>query len=191
MVDDNRENVKAVEETLESLAPKPSKIDRDRLMWLAGRASLESELQARHRSYLWPIVNCLSSVAAGMLLAFLVLPVTSSSTATVAQSELQTTSQPSNEPLDPMPKVVDAPSLPAPRTAIFNSFPPSMLSDKSSYLELRSSVLAYGADALPDRLPTRFTRGSSESNTELPTQQNLLREMLNNDRRSHSPQQAG
>jgi hypothetical protein len=59
----------AAEAMLGSLTPAASSVDRDRLMFLAGRASAERLAPPRHRSaWLWPSATAAMTTAAAVLL---------------------------------------------------------------------------------------------------------------------------
>ncbi len=61
------EELAATEVSLSSLTPAASRVDRDRLMFLAGRASAERNPTTRHRNvttWLWPCTTAVSLLVA-------------------------------------------------------------------------------------------------------------------------------
>lgn len=66
--------LRALEAALASLAPRPAAIDRDRLMYAAGQASVCSE-QTAPRRWVWPAAfSAASALAASLFLALLLRP---------------------------------------------------------------------------------------------------------------------
>lgn len=124
--------VAAVEAALARLAPAPANLDRDRLLYLAGRAS------AGGRQWAWPTVTAAAMLLAaglGIALALRPAPPVVERIVTIVVKE-------------PAPPVPEAPSEPpAPRPVVVRA--EARDPDWSDYLRLRQQVSRWGVDALP------------------------------------------
>jgi hypothetical protein len=176
-----------LERALALLKPSASSIDRDSFLFLAGRASVETVRPGgQFRQWMWPGTTLLSSLAAVVLSVILV-----------------TRPQPSAAPVDmrtakatevtPGVSVAAAESSSAGESRSDRSTaaqdqelamaPPSRdeaareLASGTNYPRLRSYVLAYGVDALPDPAPIRAQSPDSIQD-EPRTQRELLRSFL-------------
>ncbi|HJT31371.1 MAG TPA: hypothetical protein VJ783_04925 [Pirellulales bacterium] len=68
-------DLQALEAALASLAPRPATIDRDRLMYEAGRASVSTVPAAPHGRWAWPAAfSAMSAIAASLFLALVLRP---------------------------------------------------------------------------------------------------------------------
>ena len=66
-----------VERLLASFAPRPSRLDRDRLLFLAGQASIETAVPTRTPWY-WPASTAMASLCAAVLAIVLLVQASSS-----------------------------------------------------------------------------------------------------------------
>jgi hypothetical protein len=174
-----------LERALALLRPAASSLDRDRFLFLAGRASAE-EVQpgAAFGRWMWPAATLFSSLAAVVLLVLLVmrtgpeanraqpleargheLPVPSVSHVAVES--------PVESPVETHSGVVEI-ALLAP-TAEETA---RALAPESNYPRLRSFVLAYGIDALPEPAPIQKSESSSQAEQEPATVKDLLLQTL-------------
>ncbi len=145
----------AIEAALGSLAPSKSRLDRDRLMFLAGQR------QQQRQTARWPwraIAATLALVALGegALLAFRPEsePRIVERLVVVQEPALPERSEPVRppmpEPEGPAPVVILSQSSKRPdRSSVFASSWPS----DSSYMQLRRNVLRYGIEGLPEPPP--------------------------------------
>ena len=124
----NEEDLSQLEKLLTRLEPKPSRLDRDALLYRAGQASLRGR-------WLWPLAALTASIVAACLAAVLVLrPAPEIRTVRVEV---------------PVPTVtveherVEAPAASAPSAA------PEPLSPTLSYWRLQQQALLFGAESLP------------------------------------------
>jgi hypothetical protein len=132
-----REDLAEVEAALASLQPAPSGVDRDRMMYLAGRASAEKAGPPARRpsaAWLWP---CATAASVLVAVAFAAL--------WIARGGQETAEQPGPPPADAVRQpTVDravAESSGSPADASWEGW-------RNDYLELRRLVLADGVDAI-------------------------------------------
>jgi hypothetical protein len=136
-------NLTALEAALASLTPAPGRIDRDRLLFRAGQASVT------RRRWLWPASTGLMASAAATL-CFLLL------------------ARPDPAPVERVVFVrVEPPEAPAPKTAssppASRETAPSLAAEDTagatqvSYFRLQDQVLRWGLDALPSPPPAAVT----------------------------------
>ena len=135
----------ALETALASLSPKGSGVDRDRVMYLAGRAAArKSPLPAERvgTSRLWHVATALSLLTAvsfgGMLLVR-----GGPEVVYIYRNEPTGVSQPDR-----------------PEVAVQDDHRPQQVQILADYLRLRRLVLADGLNALPSRKPRPGSRGS-------------------------------
>jgi hypothetical protein len=187
MVDEERDDQELAEQqdlerALVMLRPAASRIDRDNFLFLAGRASAETVRPgAAFGRWIWPAATCLSSVAAAVLLVLLVTrgapdaarresleanadrrPVQA-----VADSRVTSETQPVNRP-------VELETLPTPTADEIAR----ALAAETNYPRLRSFVLAYGIDALPEPAPIGKPESGSSADDRPVTVRELLRQTL-------------
>jgi hypothetical protein len=152
-----------LERALALLKPPASSIDRDSFLFLAGRASVETvRLGGPFGQWIWPAATFLSGLAAIVLAVVLVtrpaaapvdLPLVKS--APVTSNAIVDTNVP-----PPTDEAIPESSPNAPDQQLALS-PPSRdeaardLASGTNYPRVRSYVLAYGIDALPDPAPIR------------------------------------
>lgn len=68
-------DLQALEAALASLAPRPAAIDRDRLMYEAGRASVSTVQMVTHGRWAWPAAfSAMSALAASLFLVLMLRP---------------------------------------------------------------------------------------------------------------------
>lgn len=140
----------AIEAALASLAPRPSTLDRDRLMFLAGQTA-----RARDRTgWLWPLSTAASLLLAVSLAALLVVR-----------------GQP-----PAIEQIVHVPhESPAQDSAVVQVAHETEI--LGNYLRLRRQAIEGSADVLSDR--SSPSREGSPHSTPCPNQRELLRRMLN------------
>jgi len=192
-VDHERE----LERALSLLRPAASQIDRDRFLFLAGRASAESVRPGSVLGrWMWPSTTVLSSVAAVVLAALLVTRTDSAarrtesvdtdrmrvsvSEATVATRQIAEAQFSSGQTLGPgqvaseMHGLTTDSSLAAPTV---DEVARAMAAGSNSP-RLRSFVLAYGIDALPEPAPIRRSVSDARADDEPSTERAMLRQAL-------------
>lgn len=171
------EELRELESALASMSPRASGIDRDRLLFMAGQVSPQSDavVSAPRRRYrwIWPAVSAVSTAAAvvlGVLLAlrpeprivrevvYIDRPAEASAESTNARSS------PETEPLWPSSVTAGAES---------DTWPRDRGLPKHNYLELRRRVFEVGLAALPE---PSLTGGSTDDPP--PTRGEMLREFL-------------
>jgi hypothetical protein len=187
-----------LERALSLLRPAASRIDRDRFLFLSGRASAEpvrpGSVLAR---WMWPSTTVLSSVAAAVLA---VLLVTQTNTAARRADSVDT-----DRPRVPAVaeatvatgQIAQAQSSPGPtsgpgqvgsevRGLTTDSIVAAPTADEvaramaagSNYPRLRSFVLAYGIDALPEPAPIRRSVSDAAADDQPSTERAMLRQAL-------------
>ncbi len=176
-----------LERALALLKPSASSIDRDSFLFLAGRASVETVRPGGpFRQWMWPAASLLSSLAAVVLSVLLVTrpqpaaaPVDTRTAkaievtpgVSVATAEPSSAGEPQSD------------SFTATQDQELAMAPPSRdeaareLASGTNYPRLRSYVLAYGVDALPDPAPIR-AQSPDSIRDEPRTQRELLRAFL-------------
>jgi hypothetical protein len=195
-------DARELERALSLLRPAASRIDRDRFLFLAGRASAESVRPGSVLGrWMWPSTTVLSSVAAVVLAVLLVtrtdsagrrsdsvdtdrMRVPAVTEATVATGQIAhgqighdqfssgQTSGPGQVGSEIHGLTIDS-SVAAPTA---DEVARAMAAG-SNYPRLRSFVLAYGIDALPEPAPIR--RSVSEAADDEPrTERAMLRQVL-------------
>jgi hypothetical protein len=153
-------DLSAFEAVLLPLAPSPSTVDRDRLMFLAGEASGR---RSRHGAWLWPGTALAATALAGVLgvmLAFRPKPDVVERVVYVA-----------------LPQQDIPPQTPDEGRA---TTPPSLAADPSplavEYFRLRRLVLARGLDAVPEPKPSSIP--GKHPRDRLPIYQELLEQLM-------------
>ncbi|HET6327998.1 MAG TPA: hypothetical protein VFG04_25165 [Planctomycetaceae bacterium] len=180
-----------LERALGFLRPAASRIDRDRFLFLAGQASAESvRPNSAFRRWAWPMATLLSSVAAVVLSVLLFSrphAAGSREETTIADANLLRTQAGADVPAQSSPPRVAvtnerAPDLASPGIEL--SVGPTAdetaraLADGSNYPHLRSFVLAYGINALPEPAPIQPSTAGSATDDEPRTQREMLRQIL-------------
>ncbi len=167
--------LRAFEAALASLAPRPSALDRDRLMYEAGRASVGAMPVAPTSRWAWPVAfSGMSAVAASLFLALWLRP------PAVVERVVQRAV--SEEIGQPNPSDVDNQAI-VPASIVQTSDesrerrPESPLhrppaSSEPSYFDLRDRVLAMGIDAWQP--PSHVAPAENQSQ---PTYRDLLIEL--------------
>jgi hypothetical protein len=185
MVDQNRDDQEMNEEqelerALALLRPAASSLDRDRFLFLMGRASAEVQPGAAVRRWMWPAATVVSSLCAVVLL---VLLVTRTGPAASRGARLETLGK--EPPVSALaPVAVESPAEPHVAVVEIARLAPTAeetsraLAPESNYPRLRSFVLAYGIDALPERAPMRKSESSSQADPEPATVRDLLIQTL-------------
>ena len=203
MADENGNNqdvadARELERALSLLRPAASRIDRDRFLFLAGRASAESVRPgAVLGRWMWPSTTVLSSVAAVVLAVLLVtrtdsaarrsdsvdtdrMRVPAVTEATVATGQIGhdqfssgQTSGPGQVGSEIHGLTIDS-SVAAPTA---DEVARAMAAG-SNYPRLRSFVLAYGIDALPEPAPIRRSVSDARADDEPSTERAMLRQAL-------------
>ncbi len=183
-----------LEAALGSLLPRPSKIDRDRLLFLAGRASVDPPPTLFGR-WVWPAATFLSSTIAAVLFALLMVRPVAGGAAVAVEGTHENAdiahADVADEPQQPNPEhqTIALEQHHASRDGWLPLFGPAPfvtpkrgeLPAEPNYLQLRSYVLAYGVEALPS---LSSAEPSTESHTptttrHIPkTQRELLQDLL-------------
>lgn len=193
MVDQNRDDKEIdeqqeLERALSMLRPPASSIDRDRFLFLAGRASAEQVGPgAMFGRWMWPAATVLSSLAAAVLVVLLVTR--TGPEANPAETLEARGLQPA------VPSVADVGVKSAVKSALETYGPPAeagaypaptvdetarAFAVESNYPRLRSFVLAYGIDALPEPAPIQKLEAKSQDDEEPVTVRDLLSRTLKN-----------
>ncbi|HVW01906.1 MAG TPA: hypothetical protein VHB77_16255, partial [Planctomycetaceae bacterium] len=168
------QDVNDVERALRSLRPASPQLDRDRLMFLAGRASVVSAAPrnaARARpSIFWP------SAAAAMTLVSLGLGATLALRPPVVIERVvqaPVVQQITSEKELPVPRPVESPAPIAEATPIRpDAVAAASPRGGAQYLRLRDQAIARGIEFVGALSPTGGAAGASSDDTE--SQQNLL-----------------
>jgi len=129
--------LKALEAALGGLKPAAGAIDRDRLMYLAGQASVEPA--SRIGRFAWPLATA----------ALVAVSVTLGGRLYVVSGRLQVAQD------RPAPAVEDRQSVVGalPRESVALATPRAQAGGSSlDYMQLRSAVLNHGVDALPGQV---------------------------------------
>jgi hypothetical protein len=187
MADENRDDKEIEQQELERalsmLRPAASRIDRDCFLFLAGRASADSVRPgAAFGRWIWPGATFVSSLAAVVLLALLVTrsePRTAHEGLIEAkhdQPPVPVVAASGSSALEQSAPFVDRSTVPAP-TADETA---RAMAAESNYPRLRSFVLAYGIDALPEPAPIQKSDSASQRDDEPATVRELLRQTLKN-----------
>jgi hypothetical protein len=191
MVEQNRDDKEIdeqqeLERALSTLRPPASSIDRDRFLFLAGRASAE-QVRPEFGRWMWPAATALSSLAAVVLLVLLV------TRTGPGANRAETLEARGLQP--PVPAVANVAVKSAPETHVETHLrsdeaiaPPVPTADEtarvvaaeSNYPRLRSFVLAYGIDALPEPAPIQKSESRSQADEEPVTVKELLSRTLKN-----------
>jgi hypothetical protein len=190
-----------LERALSLLRPAASRIDRDRFLFLAGRASAEPVRPGSVLGrWMWPAATLLSSAAVVVLSVLLVTRTRSvgsgadsisvkddrnhppavaeepSATDQILDGQISSTAFSSTE--------TSGSSELGPETRPDSSIvPPSAdearaLAAGSNYPRLRSFVLAYGINALPEPAPIRQSASDSHAGDEPSTEREMLQQFL-------------
>jgi hypothetical protein len=165
-----------LERALGFLRPAVSRIDRDRFLFLAGQASADvGRPGAGFGRWAWPGATLISSVAA-IVLSVLWLsqpqPVQSREDAIATNADQRPAPTVANAPVVMSGLTVEAMAVPtADETA-------RALAEQSNSPRLRSFVLAYGIDALPEPAPISASASDSATDDEPRTQRAMLRQTL-------------
>lgn len=142
----------AIEAALRSLAPSPSRLDRDALMFRAGQAAPRPS----HARWLWPMIAaCLALIATGEAALLAVRPEPR------VIERLVVIHEPAPAPIEPAPSMAQDSEKLAPVVILrqssgeerhtLNADLPWPL--EPSYAQLRNRVLRFGIDALPEPPP--------------------------------------
>ncbi len=195
MADEQRRNEEVgqpdLERALAVLRPAGSQIDRDNFLFLAGRASAEPVRPgSAFGRWVWPAATLVSSVAALVLSVLLV----SRPQPAVTQGNSMTTraDQPRNSAVADVSAQSSSQRVAArrendadlPSPAVGSIALPTAdvtaraLAGESNYPRLRSFVLAYGIDALPEPAPLPASASDSATDDEPRTQREMLRQTL-------------
>jgi hypothetical protein len=182
MVDEDRsnqeiDNREELERALALLKPAASRIDRDSFLFLAGQASAERIRPGRaFQQWMWPAATLVSTLTALVLFALLMTRPQAGGAVAESTSTKSRVAKP--HPADSRPGNKHAQavaenasrvnSAEEPLPALEGSLIPPLTSlaaeeiaAASNYPRLRSLVLAYGIDVLPE--PTASSRPASDS----------------------------
>jgi len=181
MVDDQRDDQEVVEQrelerALAVLRPAGSQIDRDRFLFLAGQASADGgRPNSSFSRWVWPGATLISSVAAVVLSVLLLSrpePGRSGDDAIASHADRRPAPTVADTLVAVSDSAADAATVPtAEETA-------RALAEQANSPRLRSFVLAYGIDALPEPAPIPASASDSSTDDEPRTQRALLRQTL-------------
>ncbi len=181
MVDDQHDDQELVEQrelerALAVLQPAGSQIDRDRFLFLAGQASAEGgQSNSGFTRWIWPGATVISSVAAVVLSVLLLSrpqPGRSGDDAIASHDDRRPAPTVADTQVAMSDSAADATAVPtADETA-------RALAEQTNSPRLRSFVLAYGIDALPEPAPIPASASDSSTDDEPRTQRALLRQTL-------------
>ena len=137
--EDNR-----LEQSLRQLTPRPSSIDRDRLMFLAGQQSVSGAATTKRNHWLWAAPTAsMSTVAACFAIAFLWQLSREPEVRIVVREVLVEKPAPAQVAIAPTPQ-------PKPTaTATTAPAPVSLALPTTSILQLRNVALRFGVEAIP------------------------------------------
>jgi hypothetical protein len=187
MVNQNRDDKEIdeqqeLERALSMLRPAASRIDRDCFLFLAGRASAEEVGPgATFARWMWPAATFSSSLAAVVLW---VLLLTRTGPEANRMERLDARGQ---QPPVPSVSHVAVESAVETRVRAAEAIAPPaptaeetarVLAAESNYPRLRSFVLVYGIDALPEPAPIQKSESSSQADEEPITVRELLSQTL-------------
>lgn len=149
-------DLRALAGALTGLELQPARLDRDQLMYLAGRAA------ARRASWLWPTTTALFGLATlGLFLVQFPKP------EPVPQERIVYVTPPDSKPLEPASPVTRPPiSVPESPMVVKQDRDPS----GPSFLKIRQEVLTGGVEAMLDPPPMAVlpSLGSPETLPDLP-----------------------
>ncbi len=150
------DDARRVEQALRQFQPRPSKVDRERLMFLAGQASGANARERPKTWWLWPASTLAMSTVATCLAVALTVQLSRPPDEKLIVREVVVPVQVpqsnglANEPLPTM----------SPRQ--FTSTPIALSLPAGSVLQLRNVALRFGVEALP-------TAGNSNPTTTMPS----------------------
>lgn len=168
-----------LEAALGGLLPRPSRLDRDRLLFLAGQASAssspasaEQRERPNRRHWIWPAISALSTAAAVVLAVLLVMrPGPQVVREIVYVERPEPLDEAAEEPHDDGSPAIEALG---PMDLANNESPPAGTGRVGpNYLELRRRVFEVGLAALPDPQPVSGSLGETPA-----TQREMMREFL-------------
>lgn len=157
-------NSNELEQQLVALGPRPAAIDRDQLMFQAGRAEALSELTLREspshrrtRSWLWPSAAGLMTAAAAVLAVILIVgPESEVQVQTVYVDRPTAMGAVSSSVAQPAPGAEAQPGPRPPAAAAPGSAPRSWVARQSrGLIHARDMALAFGVDSLPTGMSSR------------------------------------
>jgi hypothetical protein len=175
MVDKNRDDKEIdepqeLERALSMLRPAASSIDRDRFLFLAGRASAE-QVRPEFARWMWPAATVLSSLAAVVLSVLLVTrtePEASRVEGLEARGHQAAVPSVANVAVKSTVETYGGPAEASAFPAPTMDETASAFAVESNYPRLRSFVLAYGIDALPEPAPIQKLEATSQRADEEP-----------------------
>jgi hypothetical protein len=187
MVDQNRDDKEIdeqqeLERALSMLRPAASRIDRDCFLFLAGRASAEEVRPgATLWRWMWPATTFMSTLAAVVLLVLLVTrtgPEANRAERLEVRGHQPPAPSVSNVAVESaLETQVRADETVAPRAPTADETARALAAE-SNYPRLRSFVLAYGIDALPEPAPIQKSESSTQADEEPVTVKDLLSQTL-------------
>jgi hypothetical protein len=187
------EELKSLEAELALLRPQSARLDRDRLMFLAGQASAGGKnVRRTTRAWLWPAALATMTSAAAALLVMLVswprveiveriveVPVQSAGGDVRTAHDEQSPQREAERRPDAEPERILPQPAPSRLAAVLGGWLPaadwSALQLKASYPSLRDAVLAHGLDSLPSQPAGTASGGGTDA---APSSYRQLRESL-------------
>jgi hypothetical protein len=191
MVNQNRDDKEIdeqqeLERALSMLRPAASRIDRDCFLFLAGRASAEEvKPGTTFGRWMWPAATFMSTLAAVVLLVLLVTrtgPEVNRAERLEARGHQAPVPSVANVAVESAHETHDETQVRADE-AVTRRAPTAdetarALAAESNYPRLRSFVLVYGIDALPEPVPIQNSESSSQADEEPVTVKDLLSQTL-------------
>jgi len=182
------DEARVVERALAALMPRASNLGRDRMMFLAGQASVQTSQQSSAFSrWAWPMATCVSTAAALMMATLLVTrsaPEADSKHASVENTATPDAPTKANPELPSNPgndnrAAPDAWSSQPNRQS--QALAAAKLSERPNYLQLRSYVLSFGLDDLPEGNRGESRQAFPPQDERPVTQRELLQDLLDSD----------
>ena len=146
------EELDGFERALANLTPCAGGVDRDQLMFLAGRVSVEAAASSRRGARFWPAAAMISTMAAGVLAVLLTMEIqrVPQRTPPLAADQREPVEKPTLvEHVDQETGKSDVQQTPGTSDLQALALATSERLKQSSYMQLQQLALAHGVEALP------------------------------------------